>query len=307
MTDSNPSTLLNGKAVAAAIRDEVTGEVAQLPFAPRLDVVLVGDDPASHVYVRSKGKACEKAGITSVTHRLEASVDQRQIIDLIDGLNADPEVDGILVQLPLPAGIDSEAVLDRLDPDKDVDGFHPVNVGRLQQRRPFLVPCTPAGIMELLRREGIELSGRRAVVVGRSDIVGKPMAMLLLHANATVTVCHSRTRDLPAVTREADVLIAAVGQKAMIGPELVRPGAVVVDVGIHRVEEADEVRRLFPEDSKRMETFERRGAVVTGDVDFVRVAPVAGRITPVPGGVGPLTIAMLLSNTVRAACARRQR
>jgi methylenetetrahydrofolate dehydrogenase (NADP+)/methenyltetrahydrofolate cyclohydrolase len=306
MTDPQPNTLLDGKSVAAAIRREVAEEVAQLPFAPRLDVILVGDDPASQVYVRSKGTACEKAGITSVTHRLEATVSQEEIIALIDRLNGDPEVDGILVQLPLPAGIESEAVLDRLDPDKDVDGFHPINVGRLQQRRPFLVPCTPAGIMELLRRERIELAGRRAVVLGRSDIVGKPMAMLLLHANATVTVCHSRTRDLPSVTREADVLIAAVGQKAMVTPELVRPGTVVVDVGIHRVDDVDEVRRLFPDDPGRMETFERRGAVVTGDVDFARVAPVAGRITPVPGGVGPLTIAMLLSNTVRAARARRE-
>ena len=306
MNESQRSTVLDGKGVAAQIRQEVADEVAQLPWTPRLDVILVGEDPASQVYVRSKGKACEKAGITSVTHRMDASVSQQALIDQIDQLNADREVDGILVQLPLPSGIDSEAVLDRVDPAKDVDGFHPVNVGRLQQRRPFLVPCTPAGIMELLQREGIELSGRHAVVVGRSDIVGKPMAMLLLHANATVTVCHSRTRDLAAVTREADVVIAAVGRRALIGPDFVRQGAVVVDVGIHRVEEAAEVERLFPGDAARMETFRRRGAVVTGDVDFARVAPIAGRITPVPGGVGPLTIAMLLSNTVRAAKARRE-
>ncbi|HHQ48218.1 MAG TPA: bifunctional methylenetetrahydrofolate dehydrogenase/methenyltetrahydrofolate cyclohydrolase FolD [Acidobacteria bacterium] len=300
--------ILDGKKIAAEIRAEVAEQVAELTphgVVPRLDAILVGDDPASRVYVGSKARTCARLGMASETHVLPAATSQAELEALIDQLNADPEVDGILVQLPLPEGIDTHAVLDRIDPAKDVDGFHPVNTGLLQQGRPALVPCTPAGILEMLDREGIAIEGRRAVVVGRSDIVGKPMAMLLLHRHATVTLCHSRTRDLKVVTREADILVAAVGRLAMIGPEHVREGAVVIDVGIHRLTERAEVERLFPGDAARMERFESKGSVLTGDVDFVRVAPIASRITPVPGGVGPLTIAMLMANTVRAARARR--
>ena len=300
--------LMSGTKVAAAIKTEVADRVRILAgngVVPRLDVVLVGDDPASQVYVRSKAKTSAELGMRSETHLLPASTSQTEIEALVDGLNADDEVDGILVQLPLPSQIPSAAILDRIDPAKDVDGFHPVNVGRLQQGRPQLVPCTPAGIMELLEREGIEIKGRRAVVVGRSDIVGKPMAMLLLHAHATVTLCHSRTVDLAAVTREAEILIAAVGQRALIGADHVSEGAVVVDVGMHRVTEREVVADLYPGNEKKMAAFERNGAVLCGDVDTHRVAPIAGRITPVPGGVGPLTIAMLMSNTARAAERRR--
>jgi methylenetetrahydrofolate dehydrogenase (NADP+)/methenyltetrahydrofolate cyclohydrolase len=232
-------------------------------------------------------------------------VGQDELIELVDRLNTDPNVDGILVQLPLPRSLDSHAVLDRIDPAKDVDGFNPVNVGLLQQGRPGLVPCTPAGVMEMLRREAIEISGRRAVVVGRSDIVGKPMAMMLLHAHATVTLCHSRTRDLASVTRDAEILVAAAGRLALIGPDHVAAGAVVVDVGMHRVTDRATVMQLFGGNPKKLTAFEQRGAVLAGDVDYQAVAPKAGRITPVPGGVGPLTIAMLMANTVRAARLRR--
>jgi len=300
--------ILSGTKVAKAIKAEVADRVrilAETGVVPRLDVVLVGADPASQVYVRSKAKTSAELGMKSETHLLPVSTGQVELEELIDRLNADEEVDGILVQLPLPPGIPSSAILDRIDPAKDVDGFHPVNVGRLQQGRPQLVPCTPAGIMELLEREGIEIKGRRAVVVGRSDIVGKPMAMLLLHAHATVTLCHSRTVDLAAVTREAEILIAAVGQRALIGADDVSEGAVVVDVGMHRVTEREVVESLYPGNKKKMAAFERNGAVLCGDVDTARVAPIAGRITPVPGGVGPLTIAMLMSNTARAAEQRR--
>jgi methylenetetrahydrofolate dehydrogenase (NADP+)/methenyltetrahydrofolate cyclohydrolase len=295
---------LDGSKIAAVIRDEVAAEVAALRAAgvtPRLEVVLAGDDPASKVYVGSKARTCAQLGMESVTHELPASASQNEVADLVDRLNDDPQVHGILVQLPLPGGLDSHAVLDRIDPAKDVDGFHPVNVGLLQQGRPGLVPCTPAGVMEMLRREGIQIKGRRVVVVGRSDIVGKPMAMMMLHEHATVTVCHSRTVDLAAVTREAEILVAAVGQLALIGAEHVSEGAVVVDVGMHRVTDGETVARLYASNPKKMATFSNKGAVLAGDVDFERVAPKAGRITPVPGGVGPLTIAMLMANTVRAA------
>lgn len=302
--------LLSGTRVASEIKAEVTERVRALidrGVTPRLDVVLVGDDPASEVYVRSKAKTSAELGMRSETHVLPATVGQPDLEAVIDRLNGDDEVDGILVQLPLPRSISSSAILDRIDPSKDVDGFHPVNVGRLQQGRPLLVPCTPAGIMELLGREEIAVHGRRAVVVGRSDIVGKPMAMLLLHAHATVTLCHSRTRDLPSVTREAEILIVAAGQRALIGAEHVSPGAVVIDVGMHRVTDREVVEELFPDNPKKLEAFEKRGAVLCGDVDTTRVAPIVGRITPVPGGVGPLTIAMLMANTARAAALRRGR
>jgi len=305
---SDQDRLLDGTRIAAAIRAEVAAAVAALRAAgitPRLDVVLAGDDPASRVYVGSKAKACAELGISSHTHELPAAVPQAELEALVDRLNADDSIDGILVQLPLPTGVDSHAVLDRVDPGKDVDGFHPHNVGLLQQGRPGLAPCTPAGIMELLRREGIELAGRRVVVVGRSDIVGKPMAMMLLHAHATVTLCHSRTRDLAAVTRQAEILVVAAGRLALVGAEHVAEGAVVVDVGVHRVVDRATVDRLFPGNAKKLAAFASRGAVLAGDVDFTAVAPRAGRITPVPGGVGPLTIAMLMANAVRAARRRR--
>ncbi len=300
--------LLDGTRIAEAIRAEVADQVAALATAgitPRLDVVLVGDHEASKIYVRSKAKTSVELGMRSTTHELPADSPSAAVEALIDALNDDPDVDGILIQLPLPDGIDSTAILDRVDPDKDVDGFHPVNVGRLQQNRPGLAPCTPAGIMELLRRESIEISGRRAVVVGRSDIVGKPMAMLLLHAHATVTLCHSRTRDLAEVTRQAEILVVAAGQRSLIGAEHVGDGAIVIDVGMHRVTDRQMVEHLYPGNAKKLAAFERRGAVLCGDVDTSRVAPVAGRITPVPGGVGPLTIAMLMANTARAARRRR--
>ena len=300
--------LLNGSRVASEIRAEVAEDVRTLEgggVTPRLDVVLVGADPASQVYVRSKAKTSAELGMRSETHTLPSDTAQSELEDLIDRLNDDDEVDGVLVQLPLPRGIESTSILDRIDPAKDVDGFHPVNVGLLQQGRPRLVPCTPAGVMELLRREEIDLKGRRAVVVGRSDIVGKPMAMLLLHAHATVTLCHSRTRDLASVTREAEILVVAAGQRTLIGAEHVSEGAVVIDVGMHRVTDRSVVEDLYPGNEKKLAAFEKNGAVLCGDVDTTRVAPIAGRITPVPGGVGPLTIAMLMANTARAARLRR--
>ena len=299
---------LDGSRIAAEIREEVSASVADLAkhgIAPRLDAVVVGEDPASKVYVGSKAKTLVALGMVSRTHDLPEETRQAELEALVDRLNADSDVDGILIQLPLPGAIDTAAILSRVEPAKDVDGFHPENVGLLQQGRPRLVPCTPAGVMEMLRREEIEIEGRRAVVVGRSDIVGKPMAMLLLHAHATVTICHTRTRDLAAVTRRAEILVAAAGMRSLIGPEHVAEGAVVIDVGMHRVTALETVEQLFPGNAKKIASFEKRGAVLAGDVDFTRVAPKAGRITPVPGGVGPLTIAMLMANTVTAAKIRR--
>lgn len=304
----NRTIILDGSRIATEVRTEVGAAVVALGergVIPRLDAVLVGEDPGSMIYVRSKTKTLTALGMVSETHHLPESTRQGELEALVDDLNANPEVDGILIQLPLPKTIDTASILRRVDPAKDVDGFHPENVGLLQQGRPRLVPCTPAGIMEMLRREEIEIAGRRAVVVGRSDIVGKPMAMLLLHAHATVTLCHSRTRDLAALTRQAEILVAAVGVRSLIGPEHVAEGAVVVDVGMHRVTDRQAVERLYPGNEKKIAAFEKRGAVLAGDVDFTRVLPKAGRITPVPGGVGPLTIAMLMANTVTAANSRR--
>jgi methylenetetrahydrofolate dehydrogenase (NADP+)/methenyltetrahydrofolate cyclohydrolase len=294
--------LLDGVATARAIREELRGEVGGLTAAgrrPGLGVLLVGDDPASAVYVRSKTRACEELGIHSETLRLPASSATADIEGPVRALNARADNHGILVQLPLPRGVDTPRVLALVDPAKDVDGFHPENVGLLVQKRPRFVACTPAGIMELLTRSGVEIAGRRAVVVGRSDIVGKPMALLLLHADATVTVCHSRTPDLAAVTREADVLVAAIGRAGLVRREHVRPGAVVVDVGMNRIQDPAEARRLL--DADRFAEFEKKGHALVGDVCFPEVREVASAITPVPGGVGPLTIALLLRNTVRAA------
>jgi len=294
--------LLSGTATAGAIEDELKEDIARLAARgtrPGLGVLLVGDDPASTVYVRSKTRACERLGIHHETRRLPAEASTADALAVVEEYNRRPDVHGVLVQLPLPRQVDAARVLDLVDPGKDVDGFHPENVGRLVQKRPRFVPCTPAGIMELLARSGVEVAGRRAVVLGRSDIVGKPMALLLLHADATVTVCHSRTRDLPSVTREADLLVAAVGRAGLVGAGHVKPGAVVVDVGMNRVEDPALARRLVP--AERWPEVEKKGYALVGDVDAPAVAPVASALTPVPGGVGPLTIALLMRNTVRAA------
>jgi len=301
--------ILDGKPVAAAIRAEVAAGVGELVARglrpPGLAAVLVGENPASEVYVASKARGCEQAGIASRVLRLPASAEEAELAALVDDLNADDAIDGILVQLPLPPQMAERRVLDRIDPDKDVDGFHPVSVGRLWLDEPGFAPATPAGILELLRRAGIPLEGRNAVVVGRSAIVGKPAAALLLRAGCTVSICHSKTRDLAAVTREADVLVAAVGRPGLLGPEHVKEGAVVVDVGINRISDPALVERLFPGDLGRREQLARRGSTIVGDVDFTRVAEKAAAITPVPGGVGLLTVAMLLVNTLAAARERQ--
>ena len=296
------ATLLDGTAAARAIKDELRGEISRLAergIRPGLGVVLVGDNPASAIYVRSKTRSCEELGIHSETRRLPPSATTGEIVEVVEEYNRRRDIHGILVQLPLPPQVDAVRVLDLVDPGKDVDGFHPDNVGRLVQKRPRFVPCTPAGIMELLARNRVELAGRRVVVLGRSDIVGKPMALLLLHADATVTVCHSKTRDLPSVTREADVLVAAIGRAGLVGAEHVKPGAVVVDVGMNRVEDAVRARVLL--DRSRWPEFESKGYALVGDVNAPAVAAVASALTPVPGGVGPLTIALLMKNTVCAA------
>lgn len=299
--------ILDGTRIAAEIRNEVTAEVKSLTAAglqPGLAVILAGKNSASEVYVRGKVKSSQEVGIYSEKHTPPEDVSTEELLGLVGELNRRDEIDGILVQLPLPPQVDSKRVLLAVDPAKDVDGFHPMNVGLLSTQRPGLVPCTPLGIMEMLRRSGVTVAGQEAVVIGRSDIVGKPMAMLLVNANATVTVCHSKTRDLASVCRRADLLVAALGRAGLVTRDLVRPGATVIDVGMNRVTEAAEFRRLFPNNKQREETFRTKGSVLVGDV-HPEVAEVAGRITPVPGGVGPLTIAMLMSNTVRAAKLRR--
>jgi methylenetetrahydrofolate dehydrogenase (NADP+)/methenyltetrahydrofolate cyclohydrolase len=277
------AALIDGKAVAAQVRAKVAERVAKLGYRPGLAVVLVGDDPASAVYVRTKDKAAVQAGIEARTVRLPATTSQAELLTVVRGLNADPSVDGILVQMPLPSGLDDAAVIEAIDPAKDVDGFHPENMGRLSVGRPFLVPCTPAGVMKLLAAHGVATTGARALVLGRSGIVGRPMAALLLAADATVTIAHSRTRDLADECRRADILIAAVGRPEMVRGDWIKPGATVIDVGINRLPDG----RL------------------TGDVAFGEASQIAGLITPVPGGVGPMTIACLLENTVMAAIARR--
>ncbi|PYQ15561.1 MAG: bifunctional methylenetetrahydrofolate dehydrogenase/methenyltetrahydrofolate cyclohydrolase [Acidobacteria bacterium] len=296
------AAILDGAATARAIKDELKAEVAALSargVRPGLGVLLVGDDPSSAVYVRSKTRACEELGIHHETATLPASAATIEVLARVDGYNRRKDIHGILVQLPLPPQVDTERVLRIVDPAKDVDGFHPENVGLLVQKRPRFVACTPAGIMELLRREGIAVAGRRAVVVGRSDIVGKPMALLLLHADATVTVCHSKTRELAAVTRQADLLVAAIGRPGLVRAEHVKPGAAVVDVGMNRVEDPGQARELAGED--RSDQLARKGYVLMGDVHAPTVREVASALTPVPGGVGPLTIALLMKNTVKAA------
>jgi len=271
---------------------------------PGLAAILVGHDPASEIYVRSKVQACEELGIYSDLITPRETVTTEEMLDLVAALNDRDEIDGILIQLPLPKQVDAKVLLDAVSPAKDVDGFHPVNAGKLQAGRPSLAPCTPAGVIEILRRSGIPMAGQRAVVVGRSDIVGKPAAMLLLNENATVTICHSKTRDLAAVTREADILVAAIGRPGFITPEMVKPGATIIDVGINRITDRTEFERFFAGNAKREAAFAKRGSVVIGDV-HPAAFEVSGAYTPVPGGVGLLTIAMLMSNTVRAARMRR--
>lgn len=302
--------LLNGAEVAEHIKQRVAAraaELAQQGIKPGLAAVIVGDNPASQVYVGSKVKTCQSLGLHSEKHALPAETTTEELLALVDRLNHDDAIDGILVQMPLPAQIDSRRILEAIDPAKDVDGFHPINVGRLVQGQNALVACTPAGVIELLDYYKIPIAGANAVVVGRSDIVGKPMALLLLHRHATVTICHSKTKDLAAVTRQADIVIAAIGRTAMITGDHVGEGAVVVDVGMNDATTEAEITRIFaePERSKRLEVLAKRGRTLVGDVEPRTVAEKAAWLTPVPGGVGPLTIAMLMQNTLRAAEMRR--
>ena len=306
-----PARRLDGAAAAAAIRAELLPEVARFRDSagrpPALHIVLAGDDPASDVYVRNKERAGAESGLAVTVHRLAATVSVEVVLALVDRLNRDIGCDGILVQSPLPAAMGksaSQRVFDAIDPAKDVDGLHPANVGRLVQGRARLVACTPSGVIALLDRERVQIAGRHAVVIGRSEIVGKPMALLLLQRDATVTVCHSKTSDLPAVCARADILVAAIGRPGFVTRDFVKPGATVIDVGINRVTERQLVERFFGATSPRLADFDKRGAIVMGDV-HAGVAEVAGALTPVPGGVGPLTIAMLLRNTLVAASDRR--
>src|SRR5689334_10641144 len=301
---------LKAGPLADQIKQDVKFEVRDMVVAhgvrPCLAAVRVGDDPASAVYVRNKIKACEEVGIRSEHHALPASTTTAELLELIASLNQRDDVDGILTQLPLPGAIDETTIIEAIDPAKDVDGFHPVNAGKLAMGRPVFVPCTPAGIIELLDYNAIEIRGANACVVGRSQIVGRPMAQLLLQRDATVTICHSRTRDLAAVTRQADLLVVAIGRAGMIGREHIKPGAVVIDVGMNKVSDADDVRRLFGAAAeKRLEVVAKRGAALVGDVNPAEAMEVAGMFTPVPGGVGLLTVAMLMKNTLKAAKLRK--
>lgn len=299
--------VLDGAAIAAAIKKEVAEEVRALAtkgIRPGLAAVLVGHVPASEIYVRSKVQTCAELGLFSDLITPPDTVTTEEMLDVVRSLNDRDDIDGILIQLPLPKQVDAKALLDSVLPAKDVDGFHPVNAGKLQTGRPALAPCTPAGVIEILKRSNLPISGQHAVVVGRSDIVGKPVAMLLLHENATVTICHSKTRNLGEVTREADILVAAIGRPAFVTPEMVKPGATIIDVGINRVTTRAEFDRFFAGDAKREATFIRRSSTIVGDV-HPKAFELAGAYTPVPGGVGPLTIAMLMANTVRAAKMRR--
>jgi methylenetetrahydrofolate dehydrogenase (NADP+)/methenyltetrahydrofolate cyclohydrolase len=299
--------VLDGAAIATEIKSEVAEEVkalANLNIRPGLAAILVGHVPASEIYVASKVKTCGELGLYSDLITPPDTVTTEEMLDLVRSLNSREDIDGILIQLPLPKQVDAKALLDAVDPAKDVDGFHPVNAGKLQAGRPALAPCTPAGVIEILKRSNLPVSGQHAVVAGRSDIVGKPVAMLLLHENATVTICHSKTRDLGAITREADILVAAIGKPGFITPEMVKPGATIIDVGINRITTREEVDRFFSGDAKREAVFAKRGSTIVGDV-HPKAFELAGAYTPVPGGVGPLTIAMLMANTVRAAKMRR--
>jgi methylenetetrahydrofolate dehydrogenase (NADP+)/methenyltetrahydrofolate cyclohydrolase len=302
-----PAQILDGLKIRDQIFTELKQEVARLQdqgVRPGLAAVLVGENAASQLYVKSKIAACEQLGMASWLHTPPAAASTEYMLQLIADLNADNNVDGILVQLPLPSQIDSKRVLEAVDPEKDVDGFHPVNLGRLVSNRPGLVACTPAGCMEILRRYKIPIESANAVVLGRSDIVGKPMALLLMHANATVTICHSKTRDLPEVVHRADIIVAAMGKAGFVQADWIRPGAAVIDVGTNKVTDAAEAERLLKNFPERLQKFRTKGNVLVGDVhpDAVQTA---GFLTPVPGGVGPMTITMLMSNTAKAAKLRR--
>ena len=301
--------LLEAASLASKIKQEVQAEIESLSargVRPCLAAVRVGDDPASAVYVRNKIRACEEVGIRSEHHALPETTTASELLELIASLNERDDVDGILTQLPLPPGIEESAIIEAINPAKDVDGFHPINAGKLAMGRPVFVPCTPAGIIELLDDSGVEIRGANACVVGRSQIVGRPMAQLLLQRDATVTICHSRTRDLAAVTRTADLLVVAIGRAGFIGRDHIKPGATVIDVGMNKVSDAREVAALFGgETEKRMEIVAKRGSTLVGDVNPAEAAEVAGQLTPVPGGVGLLTVAMLMKNTLKAAKLRR--
>jgi methylenetetrahydrofolate dehydrogenase (NADP+) / methenyltetrahydrofolate cyclohydrolase len=302
-----PARVLSGNQIRDQIYAELRGEITHLRaegIQPGLATVLLGDNPASKMYVGSKIAACEQLGLLSFNYTPNAATTTDELLDLVAALNANDAVDGILVQMPLPPQVDAKRVLEAVDPVKDVDGFHPLNLGHLVTGRPALTACTPTGVMEILRRSGIAIEGANAVVVGRSDIVGKPMALLLIHANATVTVCHSKTRNLPDVVRRADIVVAAMGKAGMIGADWIKPGATVIDVGTTRVTDAALAAKLFANFPDRLAKFREKGFAVVGDV-HPDAARVAGAITPVPGGVGPLTIAMLMSNTAKAARMRR--
>ena len=302
--------LLDGAAIAEQIKQEVRRDVERFvsehDVKPCLAAILVGDDAASAVYVRNKIRACEEVGIRSEHHALPATTSAIELLDLIRSLNERGDVDGILVQLPLPGAIEESAIIEAIEPEKDVDGFHPINIGRLSMGRPTFAPCTPAGIVELLVRSNIPIAGANACVVGRSQIVGRPMAQLLLQRDATVTICHSRTRDLAAVTRQADLLVVAIGRPGFIGREHIKPGATVVDVGMNKIMDTETVRQMFGEQAQqRLDVVSKRGYTLVGDVNPSEADEVAGGRTPVPGGVGLLTVAMLMRNTVNAARQRR--
>lgn len=299
--------ILSGKEIAEIIKQEVAEEVKDLPFRPCLAVVRVGEDAASAVYVGSKVKTAEELGIISEHHHFSAEISHKELLDFVEDLNRRKEVDGILVQLPLPKQIDEREILETIDADKDVDGFHPINVGKLSQGQKSLVPCTPAGVIEILKRSNIDISGEHAVIIGRSNIVGKPMAQLLLQENATVTICHSRTKNLAEIASQADILVAAIGRAGFVRAEHIKEGATVIDVGINNVSDAEFARELFGADEleKRLNTIAKRGFTLVGDVNPKEAREKAANFTPVPGGVGLLTVAMLMKNTVEAARRRR--
>ncbi|MBI4165807.1 MAG: bifunctional 5,10-methylenetetrahydrofolate dehydrogenase/5,10-methenyltetrahydrofolate cyclohydrolase [Acidobacteria bacterium] len=303
-----PARILDGNKIRDEILSELRTEIDALKKAgivPGLAAVLVGENPASQIYVRSKVKTCESLGLFSEKITPAATSTTEEMLALVDQLNKRDDIDGILVQLPLPPQVDSKKVLEAVSPAKDVDGFHPVNIGYLVSGRPGLVPCTPAGVMEIIKRSGTPLKGARAVVVGRSDIVGKPTAMLMMHEHATITICHSRTRDLPGVAREGDILVAAIGKAAMVTGDFIKPGAVVIDVGQNVLKTAEEVKKIYHDPTEALKKLEAKGQVLIGDCQPEDAMEKAGAFTPVPGGVGPLTITMLMVNTVKAARERR--
>ena len=293
--------ILDGKKISREIQDELRPRIERLRRPPALAVVLVGENPASQIYVRNKIRACRDLGIRSLDLTPPESLSTEDLLQVIQDFNRNPEVDGILVQTPLPKHVDTRRILQAVEPGKDADGFHPCNVGNLVANRPGPRACTPAGILELLKRCGVVITGQRAVVAGRSDIVGKPMALMLLHENATVTICHSRTRDLAEECRRADILVAAIGKPAAISADFIKPGAVVIDVGINRLTNEAEVVHLFAHEPARLKAFEKNGYTLVGDVDPMAMREISSAYTPVPGGVGPLTIAMLMANTVALA------